>query len=157
MGRVRKIRSGKRDMGRLREIKDREASSRVTATTILACGHSIQFPGSNPSIGDVVWCKLCNKGAVVESVVANYAGRCNTCKYSRTYATLSEARRAASRHIMAHPLHKMVLRHEGKVIDTITQHAGQGSLPFDSELRDRLAKATEHQGSLRRLDRKSVV
>lgn len=116
------------------------------------CQHTSNFEVM-PRPGDIVWCRRCADYRTVEKALRVVRVRCQFrgCRYSRPYGDdRDSASRAASRHVMAHPQHHVAVIVDGETVETISQDAGQGMLPFESQVTARLRDNRAHQALLRR-------
>lgn len=116
----------------------------------LSCHHVVKFKTHPPLKGAEHWCLRCEAYQRVITSKANYAVRCRDCTLSTLdIARLETARSKASRHVMKRYTHRVDILDTGIVVETIAQDEGQGELPFDAAVRDRIALVTEHQRVLR--------
>ena len=124
----------------------------MSVEVMLSCTHSVQFKQTDhpPKRGESIYCGRCVDWQTVVSGADIYRARCRDCKlHRRNMHKLETARRAASNHVMKRATHRVDVFNGDTLELTITQDEGQGELPFDGEVRDRLAFVAEHQGRLR--------
>ena len=116
----------------------------------LHCKHRMHFSTAKPASGDQVYCRSCQAYRLVVRHIRALMVKCRDCTYSANHGEDSlGAERAASRHVMKKPEHRVDLTVDGVVVQTVAQDAGQGVLPFATAVQERQAANRDHQGSLK--------
>ena len=116
---------------------------------LLSCKHEMPYRAPLPLAGESVYCRRCEEYQVVE-IVPEYGIRCDSCRLSRRYGRdLGAARMSASKHTMTRPEHTVSIMDGGTLVERVGRPLGEGQLPFDSVVSERLRVARNNQRILR--------